>query len=391
MGFPCTTRTIGYRGGPGLRWLAVGLLCFVPLISASAADPASSSGRLRILWEQDLPPYPTGPAMDVRWAGDRSLYLAWVREGVTEVTLDGSFTRQRSLMIDPDRHFRSFEILAASPAYLVASSRFNAMALRPGPAHRNDLSATARVPIAIVQDLDLSGSRLLLLGNPGFTYPVAGTVAWVGPVSDSPARDLKPLPVIDLSGAQAKTENHFPSLTNCSELELGGARFLQDGSLFVVPGFSPGAYHLTSKGRLVRTWDTLALGLDAAADCATMPAKERLAMSAADAPRFDFLNRHRVLEEILPLPQGPGLLIRSVADGAVHWELKVLQAGDRVLSYQIPFTGTLPYDRLRGDVRDNRIVLLRSTHGFEPGKPYAAARVFVAQLPPRGGAKGVQP
>jgi hypothetical protein len=27
---------------------------------------------LRIAWEQDLPPYPNGPAMDIRWASDRS-------------------------------------------------------------------------------------------------------------------------------------------------------------------------------------------------------------------------------------------------------------------------------------------------------------------------------
>jgi|HubBroStandDraft_3_1064219.scaffolds.fasta_scaffold40899_2 hypothetical protein len=391
MGFLSSARILDCRSSPAVRWLALGLLCITPLIPASAAGPAASTGTLRILWEQDLPPYATGPAMDVRWAGDRSLYLAWTKEGVTEVALDGSFTRQRSLVIDPGRHFRDFEILGVSADYLVASSRFNYMALRPGPAHRGDLSATARVPIAIVEDLDLSGSRLLLLGNPGFTYPSAGTVAWLGPASNAPARDLKPLPIVDPAGAQSKTENHFPSLTNCSELELGAARFLADGSLFVVPGFSPGAYHLTPKGRLIQTWDTQALGLDAAPDCASMTAKERLAMSFSDAPRFDFINRHRVVDEVLPLVQGPGLLIRSVSDGAVHWELEILRPGGGLLTYQIPFTGTLPYDRLRGDVRDHRIVLLRSTHGFERGKPFKVAKVFVAELPPPRSAKGDQP
>jgi hypothetical protein len=73
----------------------------------------------------------------------------------------------------------------------------------------------------------------------------------------------------------------------------------------------------------------------------------------------------------------------------VHWELKILQSGDRVLTYQIPFTGELPYDRLRGDVRGHRIVLLRGPHGFEKGKP-RSSKVFVAELP-RAGEKGAQP
>src|SRR4029077_2324791 len=80
------------------------------------------------------------------------------------------------------------------------------------------------------------------------------------------------------------------------------------------------------------------------------------------------------------------LIVRWVAGGKVHWELKVLQSGARVLTYQIPFTGELPYARLRGDVANRRIVLLLREHGFDHvGPPFRPAHVFVAELRPLPG------
>jgi hypothetical protein len=86
-------------------------------------------------------------------------------------------------------------------------------------------------------------------------------VAWVGPASEHPAQDLKPLPLYDAGGAKS------PGLVNCIELLLGAARFLRDGSVLVVPGFQPGAHLFSADGRLLRSWDTTALGLDVM-DCA---------------------------------------------------------------------------------------------------------------------------
>jgi hypothetical protein len=363
----------------GFLLLVAVLGCLPAGTAAASAENAPTRGVLRILWDQVLPPYPSGPAMDIRWASNRTVYLAWVKEGVSEVALDGKFTVLRPLVADPDRRFRAFEMLAASPGHIVTSSHFKTMALRK---QLGGEAKIARFPIGTVEAIDVSGTRLVLLGNPEWELSPQGIVAWIGPLTDQPEKDLKPLALHDAGGARS------PSLVNCSELELGSVRFLPDGSFLVVPGFQPGAQLFSSGGRPLRAWDTQALQIDAV-DCLKFSADELHQFATSAAARFGFINQHRVLDAILPLEEGPGLIIRWVAGGKVHWELKVLQSGARVLTYQIPFTGELPYDRLRGDVRDGRIVLLLGAHGFDPptGTPFRSTHVFVAELP-RGAQEG---
>ena len=115
------------RLGLGTGGAIVGLL----LVGAAGAAQIPTTGTLRVVWEQDLPPYPSGPAMDGRWAGDNTVYLAWIKEGITETALDGKFSRLRTLVADPLRWMRDFEILATSKEYLVASARFNTLLFRP--------------------------------------------------------------------------------------------------------------------------------------------------------------------------------------------------------------------------------------------------------------------
>jgi hypothetical protein len=359
------------------RWraalpLGASLLVAVLAAGSTAVPP---TGSLRIVWEQDLPPYPSGPAMDIRWASDGSVFLAWIKEGVTETALDGNFTRLRTLVADPGRWMRDFEILATSKEFVVASARFRTMTFRPTASGESSPAAIANLHAGIVEDLDLAGSKLLLLGNPAWSASSVPSILWTGPLTEHPASDLKPLPLYDLGGAES------PGLVNCDELLLGAVRFLPDGSFLVVPGFQPAAHHFSAGGRLLRTWDTQALGLDAL-DCAHLSAEQHRLFGRSPSARFAFLNQHRVLDEILPLADGPGLVLRWVAGGKVHWEVKVLQSGARVLTYQVPFTGEVPYDRLRGDVRGNRIVLLRAAHGFDTwGPPFRASHVVVAELP----------
>jgi|SRR5580693_3090845 hypothetical protein len=372
-----------------------GALIALALAAGHAGGPASAEpthGVLRIAWQEDLPPYPNGPALDIRWASDHSVYLAWVKEGVTETALDGKFTRLRTLIADPVRWMLGFEMLAVSPQYTVASYRARTMVFRPTRSRAGGLVAISRVFMndGIVEDLDLSGDRFLLLGNPAWSESLespAPPIAWIGPLGEHPGKDLRPLPLYDAGGPRS------PGLVNCSELRLGGARFLPDGSLFVVPGFQPGAHQLTAGGRLLRTWDTPELGLDAV-DCAHLGEEQHRLFGRSPKARFEFINQHRVLDAILPLAAGPGLLVRFVKDGAVHWELKILESGARVLTYQVPLVGELPYDRLRGDVRGDRIVFLRGAHGFDKwGPPFRANHVAVAELPfsfaapEKGGAK----
>lgn len=359
----------------------LGLAAAVAFVILTAAAGPPTHRTLRVIWQQELPPYPSGPALDVRWASDATVLLAWLKEGVFEVALDGKFSPVRALIPDPEHRFRGYEILAASPEYVISSSAFKAMAFRLHARQSTGLVAIKRAPIGIVEGMDLAGHELALLGNPTLLPAPNGAVAWLGDLSEHPERDLKPLPVYDHGATNPETWESR-TLANCSTLQLGSVRFLPDRSLIVVPGFEPGAYLFTSGGRLLRSFDAGVLGLDTAGDCAAMGKDEKAKLAISAAARFDFLNKHRVLDDILPLPAGPGLLIRSVAEGKVHWELRVLESGERVSIFQVPITGELPYERLRGDVRGDKILLLRAAHGFDFSKksPFTSDLVAVAEL-----------
>jgi hypothetical protein len=249
--------------------------------------PTATHPPLRILWDQEMLS-DLSPAMDVRWASDRSIYVAWLRHGASELALDGKFTVIRNLFPDArTAKYQPFDFLAVSNDYVVASSNARTLGFRPRPHGKPEGVANVlitRASVGNVEAIDISGDRLVLVGLPD---------AWV------------------------------------------------TGSAGVA-----------------------------------ISAKARGA----------YLNRHRVLDGILPLRQGPGLIIRSVAESKVHWQLVVLRAAGTVV-YDIPLTGTLPYDRLRGDVLGSRIVLLLGPHEFdkfEKDQPHAykTTHLYVTELPP---------
>jgi hypothetical protein len=337
---------------------------------------------LRILSEQEVSGEPS-TALNVRWASDRSVYLARAGHGVTEVALDRALTPIRQVIPSPEHMakpfpFLTFEKLAVSSTHLAVSSVVNSFAFR---ALAPEPDGTFKVELPQVRGIgafDLSGDRIVFLGD---TAPQGqprlphGEVLWFGRLSMDPAKDWTPV-MNDRAGAPA------PGFINCHTQQIGAVRFLGDGSVLVVPGFEPGVLLFNADGRLLRTWDSKSLGIDTP-DCAGLTTEQSGQFSASYVARYEFLNRYRTVEEILPLPQGPALLVRSVAEGKVRWELKLL-AGARVLTYQVPITGDLPYDRLHGDVRGDRIVLLRAWYGRRHHEAFHAGRLYLAELPSAG-------
>jgi hypothetical protein len=352
--------------GPGLHG---------PGEPAAPARPA-----LRILSEQAVPAEPS-TAVNVRWASDRSVYLARAMHGLVEVALDPALTTIRQVIPDPEhlgKSFLSFEKLAVSSSHLAVSSIINDFAFRSLASEPDGTFSIGRARVRAIGAFDLLGDQIVFLGDTvpqGLPRLDHGEALWIGTLSVNPAKDWTPI-MNDRAGAPA------PGLINCHTQQIGAVRFLGDGTALVVPGFQPGVLLFSAGGRLLHTWDSAAFGLDTP-DCTSLTNEQRDLFASSYVPRYEFLNKYRTIEEILPLPQGPGLLIRYVAQGRVHWELKVL-AGERILTYQVPITGELPYDRLHGDVRGGRIVLLRAWQGLRRGQPFRAGHLYLAELPPAG-------
>src|SRR5947209_2141484 len=305
------------------RSTGVGAACLlVALLGCLGAQAEPQPKALRLLKRTPLP-QASSVATDVRWASDDSVYVSWDHDGVAEVGLDGARRRVLVPGLTAFGGLSHFTHLAVSPSALTVASMLHSLAWRPLKATPKGEVLFQRQQVAITEDLDLSGDRVLLLGlakhqSGERTIAPDGAVAWVGTLS-ARLEDLKPV-LYDLGGPGA------PNYYNCRAHPIGAVRFLADGSFVVAPGFQDGVHLYNAGARRVRSWTNEQAGLDTHLDCPKITDEQRQFVNDAGWPHF--LNSHHVVDDILPLPQGPGLLIRSWgADGQVHWTLKVLQAG----------------------------------------------------------------
>ncbi|MBW8878275.1 MAG: hypothetical protein JF614_25205 [Acidobacteria bacterium] len=346
----------------------------VALLGCLGIHAESHPKVLRLL--QRLPLPPAGSiATDVRWASDDSVFIAWDRDGVAEVGLDGIRRRTAVPDVKTFGRFDHYHRLAVSPRFLAVSAGSWYLAWRPRKSETEGRIIFQRAGIGLAKDMDLQGDRLLLLGTSGTEHPTfsTGAVAWLGTLTAG-LDDLKPV-LYDDGGPGA------PHLSRCIFGDLGAVRFLGDGSFVIVPGFQKGVYLFAANGQRIRSWTSEEVGLNT--DCSGLSDEEEAKLRMDPATWQRWLSAHHVLDDILPLSEGPGLLVRSVGrDGLARWELKVLAAG-RVKTYTVPVVGTRPFDRLHGDVRNGRIVLLLSGSGFpvSMGKADNQGEILLTELP----------
>ncbi|HZZ19322.1 MAG TPA: hypothetical protein VFE25_08135 [Opitutaceae bacterium] len=337
--------------------------------AATAAAPAAPAA-LRILSDTTLGE-PLKYAVDVRWASGRSVYLALKRRGVVEYDLDGKAEPKQLIPgeKEPGGFWLSYHV-AASSQFLIAGSPLFALTWRP-------LDSAVRKDEAFegIDDLDVQGGRLAVVGvrrDSAGKFAPEGAIAWTGSL-DKDLSDLKPL-VFDAGGPGA------PNANACGLLLLGSTRFLADGSLLVVPGVQPGIYHFDSRGKLLQTLDTVKLGIDT--DCASVTKDQGLELKRSFSPRMAWINARRTVDDVLPLPAGPGLLVRSVKQGQVNWALKILHPDGSIAIYDLPVHAHTLLAHLKGDVRQGRLVLLLWEYSPD-GKPDGAPmpHLLTASLP----------
>ena len=310
-------------------------------------------------------------AMDVRWASDHSVVLALNKNGVVEYDLDGKSAP--NLMIPGEGSpggFWNSRHVGISPRYLVAGSWLFTMTWRP-------LASAVRKEEAFeeIQALDVHENRVAVVGarrNVQGDYAPDGAIAWIGSL-DKDLSDLKPL-IFDARGVGA------PSMGACGTFSLGATRFLSDGSLLVVPGVQPGIDFFDPQGKLVKTLDTVVLGIDT--DCSSID-KDMGAKMGHDVPRrLAWINQRRIVDDVLPLPAGPGLLIRSVQKGEVRWTLKVLHPDGKVVVYDVPVHAENAFSHLKGDVRAGRLILLLWGYPPDRNPEHAPVPHLLTALPP---------
>jgi hypothetical protein len=197
-------------------------------------------------------------------------------------------------------------------------------------------------PIEYVADLDVRDDRLLFAGlrrDENGDLGADGAFAWIATL---PGGTLRPILPFTDRGA----------IENCAGLHVATVRFLTDGSFLIVPGAEPGIYLYDAQGRLQRNFDSAPLNL--LSDC-RMTRDEQSLVSSQPEARQRWVNRHRIVDEVVELSSGPALIIRSREADVTRWELVPLAKG---AARPLPFTSPSPWAHVSADARDGRVAVL---------------------------------
>ncbi|HEV7670492.1 MAG TPA: hypothetical protein VGS22_18390 [Thermoanaerobaculia bacterium] len=307
----------------------------------------------------------------MRWASDRSIYLALRDQGVVEVPLEPQAAPPREVVAGRAQleGFWYSTLLGASVRYLVAAApAMTITSVDLGTKNRRDEIFDA------IHALDVQGNRLLILGmrrDEQMKVGTDGAIAWLGSL-DRKLADLRPV-AYDATGPGIRNMQH------CGGMRLGGVRFLADGRFVVVPGVQPGVQLYDREGQALRSWDTGALGIDS--DCGALSDEASQALFASIEDREEWISRRRTVDTVLPLADGIGLVVRSRENGRLRWDLVVLQMDGGTSTHRLPVKAGGDLFHLRGDFRAGKMIFLLSEERAKDDR-YPAPRVIVA-LPPK--------
>ena len=269
----------------------------------------------------------------------------------------------------PAAGFPMLGFVAAGTDHLLLASPFGTV----GWFSRQPGRSLGEKQLLTVMDIDARGDKAALLGaDSGSVQGLSrdGVIAWIGSLSKGMS-DLKPLM---RGGANPGGKD----MARCSILEIGAIRFMTDGSVIVVPGAESGVYRYSAAGKLMQTWDTDPLGF---VDDCLIPDQELQMLAGDFARRNEWFASRVILDEILPLPSGPALVLRSVEKGATRWDVVTLPLkGGKPERVRLPLTVASPRAHVRGDVRGNSIALLVFDDPLPGQKPVTPPRVVVLSI-----------
>ncbi len=314
------------------------LLTVVASLMLTVAANAAMS--FRTVSTTSLPP--GAIARDVRWASPNEVYVGAGKSGVVRLRVD-STAHAHSVVGGGAIAGR----VAVGQNHLLFASGMGMYGWAPLAGTSGKVGQKALIAL---MDIDARGDTAAILGadsGPVQGLERAGTILWRGSLSKGLA-DMRPV-------MKGRSKPGGKDMARCSILETGAIRYMYDGSLVVVPGVEPGVYRYGTDGKLLQTWDTEPLGI---VDDCWIPDKELLLVARDFAERIKWYASHVIVDEVLPLPAGPALVLRRVEKGVTRWELVTLPYKGRSERVALPLTMATPRAHIRGDVRGNQLVLL---------------------------------
>ncbi len=267
-------------------------------------------------------------ARDLRWPEPGRMLLAASREAVVEV--DPRRPGEYQYVVKPDDELwqKTFAFaIGGKPESLLVGSRAHEVRWR-NTADGKMGTISSDSGLELIMDVDRSGDNVLVLagrrskngeyledGAWGFRGKIVGEQLGLQPFYVSP------------EGLGA------PSFNNCVVLDLPRVRFLQDGRFIFVPGVDPDIYLYDPAGQLLKRWSTAELGISFGCD---IPEDQKDAVSRDPTARWSWLNRRRLVDEIVELPSGVALILREQSEGRTQWTVTKLPLDGRPIEKPQP-------------------------------------------------------
>lgn len=324
------------------------------LILASLAVSASDRVPTTIV---NLP-LETAGAQDLRWTDDNEILITCGKGGLWRVSL-------RDLQPVRVGGFDSTEVfasrLAHSDQYTAVASPFFEIAWRPSDGSAMEYSTKKSFyDLHFIADMDLFQDQLVWIGaTREEKSPILctdGAILWQASLGKNLA-DKRPVHY-SFDGPGAGSMNY------CGMFEVSVVRYLPDGSFVAVPGVEPGVLLFSKTGVVEQTWTNRELNLDLDCDLD----EQSVALFDADwkLRHTHWLNRRRIVDDVVPLPNGIGLIVRTRDEGRVSWELLTLIPGASTQTRTLPIEDESAFAHVRADTRGSKIAFLLFRYADEP-------------------------
>jgi hypothetical protein len=222
-------------------------------------------------------------------------------------------------------------------------------------------------------DADVRGDEVVILGSPGNDHyeRSPGGMVWRGQLS----KGLEQWEALYKSEAVAEKVR----VMNL-QATLGSIRYLPGGGFVVAPNFLPGVWLFSASGSLKRQWTSEELwgSAKAGAGEGVQPVREWRNW------RFDrevlgrVLASRTVIDDVLPLPEGPAIVVREPRGDGARYRLGVL--GPEIRWYDIPAVQASPLARLQGDVDEQGRIVLAAFQRW-PQARVPSSEILVLRLP----------
>ena len=305
-------------------------------------------------------------ARDVRWASPNEVYLGAGKRGVVRTGVD-STARAQYVVPGIDRGgVITAGRIGVGQKHLFFASGMGVYGWAPLAGTSGTSGKVEEKSLISLMDIDARGDTAAILGadsGPLHGLERAGTILWQGSLSKGLA-DMRPV-------MKGRSEPGGMEMARCSILETGAIRYMRHGSLAVAPGVEPGVFRYGADGKLLKTWDTESLGI--VDDCSL--AESDLRLVARDlSERAKWYASRVIVDEVLPLPAGPALVLRRVENGVTKWDLVTLPYKGKSKRVALPLSMATPRAHVRGDVRGEQLLLLMwedplpGLHAIEPPK-----------------------